>query len=52
MADTLGILVSSKNHLNAVVELVKAAHAKGHEIQVFFTGSAVFLTLELSLIHI
>lgn len=46
MADTLGILVSSKMHLDAVVELVKAAHAKGCETQVFFTGSAVFLTLE------
>jgi hypothetical protein len=46
MADTLGILVSSKKHLDAVVELVKAAHAKGKETQVFFTGSAVFLTLE------
>jgi hypothetical protein len=46
MAETLGILVSSKKHLDHVVELVKAAHAKGKEIQVFFTGSAVFLTLE------
>ena len=46
MADTLGILVSSKEHLDAVVNLVKAAHTKGKETQVFFTGSAVFLTLE------
>jgi len=46
MADTLGILVSSDKHLDHVVELVKAAHAKGKETQVFFTGSAVFLTLE------
>jgi hypothetical protein len=46
MADTLGILVSSKKHLDAVVGLVKAAHARGTETQVFFTGSAVFLTLE------
>ena len=46
MADTLGILVSTDNHLDHVVELVKAAHAKGKETQVFFTGSAVFLTLE------
>lgn len=46
MADTLGILVSSNKHLDYVVALVTAAHAKGKEIQVFFTGSAVFLTLE------
>ena len=46
MADTLGILVSSTNHLDSVVELVTAAHARGKETQVFFTGSAVFLTLE------
>ena len=46
MAETLGILVSSNKHLDHVVELVKAAHAKGKETQVFFTGSAVSLTLE------
>ena len=46
MVDTLGILVSSDKHLDHVVALVKAAHAKGKETQVFFTGSGVFLTLE------
>ena len=46
MADTLGILVSSDNHLDYVIELVNAAHAKGKQTQVFFTGSAVHLTLE------
>jgi hypothetical protein len=46
MADTLGILVSSDNHLDHVVELVSAAHTKGKLTQVFFTGSAVHLTLE------
>ena len=46
MADTLGILVSSDRHLDSVVELVNAAHAKGKETQVFFTGSAVHLTLQ------
>jgi len=46
MANTLGILVSSDKHLDYVIELVNAAHAKGVETQVFFTGSAVFLTLE------
>jgi len=45
MADTLGILVSSDKYLDSVVELVIAAHAKGKETQVFFTGSGVHLTL-------
>ena len=45
MADTLGILVSSDRHLDSVVKLVNAAHAKGKEVQVFFTGSGVHLTL-------
>jgi len=46
MAETLGILVSSDKHLEYVVELVHAAHAKGKETQVFFTGSGVHLTLQ------
>ena len=46
MADTLGILVSSDNHLDHVVELVNAAHVKGKQTQVFFTGRAVHFTLE------
>ena len=46
MADTLGILVTTDKHLDSVVELVDAAHAKGKEVQAFFTGSAVHLTLE------
>lgn len=46
MADTLGILVSSDNHFDYVIELVHAAHEKGIETQVFFTGSAVHLTLQ------
>ena len=46
MNDTLGILVTSTRHLDSVVKLVGAAHAKGVETQVFFTGAGVFLTLE------
>jgi hypothetical protein len=46
MADTLGILVTTDKHLDSVVELVNAAHAKGKEVQAFFTGAAVHLTLE------
>ena len=46
MAESLGILVSSDKHLDHVVALVKAAHAAGKETQVFFTGSATFLTVD------
>jgi hypothetical protein len=46
MAETLGILVSSDNHLDYVIGLVDAAHEKGVETQVFFTGGAVHLTLQ------
>ena len=46
MADTLGILVSSEKHLDYVIGLTEAAHAKGKEVQIFFTGRAVLLTVE------
>ena len=46
MSETLGILVSSGKHLDYVVGLVDAAHAKGKQTQVFFTGNSVHLTLE------
>jgi peroxiredoxin family protein len=46
MAETLGILVTTDKHLDSVIELVNAAHAKGKETQVFFTGAAVHLTLQ------
>ena len=46
MADTLGILVTTDKHLDYVIELVNAAHAKGKEIQAFFTGGGVHLTLQ------
>lgn len=52
MADTLGILVSSDRHLDYVIALVNAAHAKGKETQVFFTGSGVHLTLNPDLAKI
>ena len=48
MAQILGILVSSDRHLHHVVELVSAAHGKGIQIEVFFTGEGVHLTLEPS----
>ena len=46
MAETLGILVTTDKHLDSVIELVDAAHQKGKEIQAFFTGAAVHLTVQ------
>ena len=42
---TLGILVSSDKHLTYVVNLTRAAHDKGKQVHIFFTGSGVTLTL-------
>ena len=44
MDDRLGILVSSNKHLDYVIALTKAAHQKGKQIQIFFTGQGVLLT--------
>ena len=46
MAEILGVLVSSDKHLDYVVNLTGAAHAKGKEVQIFFTGSGVLLALK------
>lgn len=43
MAD-LGILVSSEKHLDYVISLTEAAHAKGKTIQIFFSGYGVYHT--------
>ena len=45
MAETLGILVSSDEHLDYVVNLTEAAHAKGKQVEIFFTGRSVLLTV-------
>lgn len=45
MAETLGILVSSDKHLDYVVNLTEAAHAKGKQVEIFFTGRSVLLTV-------
>ena len=42
---TLGILVSSDKHLTHVVNLTRAAHTRGRQVHIFFTGSGVTLTL-------
>lgn len=44
MAEKLGILVSSNKHLNYVINLTRAAHEKGKEVRIFFTGKGVSLT--------
>lgn len=44
MADKLGILVSTNKHLDYVINLTTAAHAKGKEVEIFFTGQGVLLT--------
>lgn len=45
MNKRLAILVSSDRHLNHLVRLTTAAFEKGMEIDLFFTGKAVLLTL-------
>jgi len=44
MAKTLGIFVSTDKHLDYVIGLTGAAHAKGIEVQIFFSGNGVLLT--------
>ncbi|MBC2714365.1 MAG: peroxiredoxin [Desulfobacteraceae bacterium] len=44
MADKLGILVGTDKFLDHVINLTDAAHAKGKDIQIFFTGAGVRLT--------
>ena len=44
MAQKLGILVSSDKHLEYVVNLTQAAHDKGKNVEIFFTGKGVLLT--------
>jgi hypothetical protein len=44
MAQKLGILVSSDKHLDYVINLTHAAHDKGKNVEIFFTGQGVRLT--------
>ncbi len=44
MADKLGILVGTDKFLDHVIHLTDAAHTKGKNIQIFFTGAGVLLT--------
>ena len=42
----LAILVSSDRYLDHVVNLTSAAHAKGKQVVIFFSGQGVLLTLQ------
>ena len=44
MVETLGILVGTDKHLNSVIKLTLAAHAKGKKVSIFFSGKGVMLT--------
>jgi len=44
MAEKLGILVSSDQHLEHVINLTEAALVKGKDVEIFFTGEGVLLT--------
>ena len=44
MAERLGILVGTDRHMEHVINLTRAAHAKGKRIEIFFTGAGVKLT--------
>ena len=46
MDNKLGILVSSDKHLDYIINLTHAAHAKGKEVQIFFSGRGVLLTMK------
>lgn len=44
MNKTLGILVSTDKHLSHIINLTAAAHEKGKDVTIFFTGNGVRLT--------
>ena len=44
MNDKLGIVVGTDQHLDWVIKLADAAHAKGKNVEIFFTGFGVHLT--------
>jgi predicted peroxiredoxin len=46
MTDSLGILVNTNKYLDYVVNLTRAAHSKGKDVQIFFTGKGVLLTMK------
>lgn len=44
MTDKLGILVGTDRHMEHIINITRAAHAKGKAIEIFFTGAGVKLT--------
>ena len=44
MSELLGIMVGTDKYLDHVINLTNAAHEKGKQIEIFFTGSGVKLT--------
>ncbi len=44
MENTLGILVSSDEYYDYILKIAEAAHRKGKEVTIFFTGKGVILT--------
>ena len=48
MSEKLGIMVGTDKHLDYVINLTNAAHAKGKKIEIFFTGQGVRLTQDKS----
>jgi hypothetical protein len=44
MSTSLGILVATRDSLDQLLHLIKAAEQKGVEIVVFFTGEGVLVT--------
>ena len=44
MTGTLGICVATRNRMEHVVGLARAARKAGKEVQIFFTGEGVHLT--------
>jgi predicted peroxiredoxin len=46
MAQKLGIFVCTNKYLHYIVPFVDAAHRKGLDTQIFFTGQGVLLTQE------
>ena len=52
MAEKLGILVSSDKHLDYLINLTGAAHKKGKEVEIFFTGKGVLLTQSSDFKHL
>ena len=43
--DSLAILVTTDRHLGHLVKLTAAAFAKGKQVDIFFTGKGVLLTM-------